>query len=599
MGEDLFDDINTDFTDYACAEEPDDNWREVDNTIALADDQRIGPFTIIALVLNRMIGTGIFLTPARILRGTGSVGAALLLWAFGGVYGASGLACWLQFGLSIPYYTMPIWGKKNVPRSGGEKNYLEFLFPRPRFLATCMYGVPFIVLANLSGNAIAFGIQVMRAAGYESPPRGAVVGLAIAVLTLCTSLNIFSRRGGLVVNNFFAVVKVLTLLTIIVLGFVKAGGGLSSTGGASASDNFDPQNAFDTNRRDLPSYVHSMFYVSYSYSGFEQPFYVLSEVKSPRKTFPRYAPIAVGIAIALYMLVNIAFLCVVSKDAVLGSDRDLAEMFFEGVFGRNQRARSAMAAMIAISAFGNLLVQTFTAARVKQEIAKEGILPFAKFFATGRITPWEYLKRRLAGEPSPEAKEIDSHLEKTPMGALSLQFLSSIFLVAVTSMLNPRTAYNFLATLFSYVIMGLSGFIVSGGLLFLNVTGKYQWKEISNYRPLLGLFPSLLYFVANGFFLFSAFAQPARDSPFGLDKAEIPWYLVPTIGLSAPLWGLIWWLGLKMKETLSHQKLHVVRKPLICPVDSQNPEGEWTQLSERVIKSWIPAVVGGVELGVR
>jgi hypothetical protein len=56
MGEDLFDDINTDFTDYACAEEPDDNWREVDNAIALADDQRIGPFTIVALVLNRMIG---------------------------------------------------------------------------------------------------------------------------------------------------------------------------------------------------------------------------------------------------------------------------------------------------------------------------------------------------------------------------------------------------------------------------------------------------------------------------------------------------------------------------------------------------------------
>ncbi|KAL3458093.1 amino acid permease-domain-containing protein [Aspergillus heterothallicus] len=599
MGDDIFHGVNTDFTEYANAEEPDDNWNEVDNAIALADDQRIGPFTIMALVLNRMIGTGIFLTPARILRGTGSVGAALLLWAFGGVYGASGLACWLQWGLSIPCYTMPIWGKKNVPRSGGEKNYLEFLFPRPRFLATCMYGVPFILLANLSGNAIAFGIQIMRAAGYENPPHGAVIGLAIGVLTICTSLNIFSRRGGLVVNNFFAVVKVLTLITIIVLGFVKAGGGLSNSAKPAASHNFDPDNSFSTNRRDLASYVHSMFYVSYSYSGFEQPFYVLSEVKSPKKTFPRYAPSAVGIAITLYMLVNIAFFCVVPKEAVLQSDSDLAEMFFEGVFGNNQHARSAMAAMIAISAFGNLLVQTFTAARVKQEIAKEGVLPFPKFFAAGRITPWEYLKRKVGVEPNFETKEIDSHLEKTPMGALSLQFCSSVFLVAVTSMLDPRTAYNFLATLFSYVIMGLSGFIVSGGLLFLNITGKYQWKEICNYKPWLGTFPSFLYFVANGFFLFAAFAQPAHDSPFGKEKSHTPWYLVPTIGLSAPLWGLIWWLGLKIKEAVTHQRLHVVRKPLICPVDTQNPEGEWTQLSERVIKSWIPPVVGGIELGVR
>jgi amino acid transporter len=107
-----------------------------------------------------------------------------------------------------------------------------------------MYGVPFIVLANLSSNAIAFGIQVMRAAGHKSPPRGAVVGLAIGVLTLCTLLNYFSRHGGLVVNNVFAVVKVLNLLTIIVLGFVKAGGGLLNTRKASASENFNPNNSF-------------------------------------------------------------------------------------------------------------------------------------------------------------------------------------------------------------------------------------------------------------------------------------------------------------------------------------------------------------------
>jgi hypothetical protein len=174
------------------------------------------------------------------------------------------------------------------------------------------------------------------------------------------------------------------------------------------------------------------------------------------------------------MLVNIAFLCVISRDAVLGSNQDLAEIFFEGVFGRNQQARSAMAIINAILAFGNLLVQTFTTARVKQEIAKEGILLFAKFFATRRSTPWEYVKRKLAGELSPQAKEINTHLVKTLIGALSLQFLSLIFLVAVTSMLNPKTTYYFLATLFSYVIMGLSGFIVSGELLFLNVTGRRQ-----------------------------------------------------------------------------------------------------------------------------
>jgi hypothetical protein len=42
-----------------------------------------------------------------------------------------------------------------------------------------MYGIVFIILGNLSGNAIAFGIYVMSAAGYDDPSRGSVIGLAI------------------------------------------------------------------------------------------------------------------------------------------------------------------------------------------------------------------------------------------------------------------------------------------------------------------------------------------------------------------------------------------------------------------------------------
>lgn len=87
-----------------------------------------------------------------------------------------------------------------------------------------MYGTVFVLLGNLSGNAIAFGQLCYEAAGRSDAPRGPVIGLAITVLTACMLLHIFSRRGGIRLNNVFAVLKVALLLAIIILGFIKAGG---------------------------------------------------------------------------------------------------------------------------------------------------------------------------------------------------------------------------------------------------------------------------------------------------------------------------------------------------------------------------------------
>ena len=83
---------------------------------------------------------------------------------------------------------------------------LEYIFPH--MLTTCMYGIVFIILGNLSGNAIAFGIYVMSAAGYDDPSRGSVIGLAVGALSCACLVHVASRRGGIILNNIFAVVKV-------------------------------------------------------------------------------------------------------------------------------------------------------------------------------------------------------------------------------------------------------------------------------------------------------------------------------------------------------------------------------------------------------
>ncbi|KAI6861124.1 hypothetical protein KC334_g21127, partial [Hortaea werneckii] len=142
------------------------------------DRSKIGKWSLVALILNRTIGSGIFLTPHRVLAGTGCVGGALFLWVLGSLISMSGLYVWLECGLSMPQRR--VHGEvdpRGVPRSGGEKNFLEFMFPNKKDAAghvnhlrtTCSFAVMFILMYNLSGNALSFANLAMLASGSYDP----------------------------------------------------------------------------------------------------------------------------------------------------------------------------------------------------------------------------------------------------------------------------------------------------------------------------------------------------------------------------------------------------------------------------------------------
>ena len=158
-----------------------------------------------------------------------------------------------------------------------------------------MFGIVFIILGNLSANAIAFGIYVMSAAGYDDPSRGSVIGLAIGALSCACLVHVASRRGGIVLNNIFAVLKVAILLIIIILGFIRSRG-YTFGGHANADDfpthNFDLNKAFKGDVQNAPSFADALLLSVFTYSGFKQPFYVSVEATSaPRITLadgPRF-----------------------------------------------------------------------------------------------------------------------------------------------------------------------------------------------------------------------------------------------------------------------------------------------------------------------
>jgi hypothetical protein len=54
-----------------------------ENTYQYSESRKIGVTGAVFLILNKMIGTGIFSTPSGIFAATGSVGVSLFLWVIG------------------------------------------------------------------------------------------------------------------------------------------------------------------------------------------------------------------------------------------------------------------------------------------------------------------------------------------------------------------------------------------------------------------------------------------------------------------------------------------------------------------------------------
>lgn len=149
----------------------------------------------------------------------------------------------------------------------------------------------------------------------------------------------------------------------------------------------------------------------------------------------------------------------IPQDGSFKDSDPIVEQFFKRTIGQawnERRAGQLMDACLAVSSLGNVIVTTFTAARVKQEIAKEGILPFSLVFAKNvNIIEWatkKFKKSEQVSEPiAPQLQEGVANtperakFEPIPLPALVLHCtFSTILILASIRVPKPQDAYPLL-----------------------------------------------------------------------------------------------------------------------------------------------------------
>ncbi|KAI0601190.1 amino acid/polyamine transporter I [Biscogniauxia sp. FL1348] len=455
------------------------------------ESRKIGITGAVFLILNKMIGTGIFSTPSTIFASTGSVGVSIILWIVGGVLTFCGLSVFLEFGLAIP-------------RSGGEKNYLERVYRHPRYLATCVLASQMILLGFSSGNSLAFGRYVLAASGSTLGDGWAARGIAIACITFSVVLHSTLPKWGLRLVNVLGIFKVVILIFIVFSGFaaldgrllVPPPGNFHNAFAIETTENYGGQGAY--------GYATALLQIIYSYKGWENANYVIGELKHPRKTLSIAAPIAVGGVTILYVLANVAYFAAISKDDLATSEVLVAGLFFRNVFGDGAAARS-LPAFVAISNLGNVLAVSFAHSRLNQEFGKEALLPFSRFWGSNK--PFN-----------------------SPAAALFLHWIVTVIVLVAPP---AGAAYNFIVNLYTYPGAWINAF-VAAGLLYL------QWKKSENWSsPWHTFLPiTVVYLLANIFLAAVPFVPPNGD----WNSDGYPYYVFPVVGVGVLILGGVYWL---------------------------------------------------------
>jgi APA family basic amino acid/polyamine antiporter len=302
-----------------------------------------------AVVINGVIGIGIFRTPATIASNTGSGAEQLVAWSIGAAIALTGALCYAELGA-------------RRPTAGGGYVYLREAFGA---VVAFVYGWNLLAV-NYSGSLAALATVFVNYAGAAlgmdiANPRPYAVG----TIVFLAGINWFGIRSGAWSLNFLTILKLAAIGTMIAVG-LAAGGAPAPT---APPPPINPLALFGV-----------LMPALFSYSGWYHINDIAGEIRDPQRNLPRAIVFAMLLIAACYLLANVAYLAVLGHDGLAVSKAPAADLM-RHVFG--EPGGRLIAAGIATSALGFCHVMLIGGARVFQVMGADGLF----FRVAGRLHP--------------------------------------------------------------------------------------------------------------------------------------------------------------------------------------------------------------------
>ena len=297
----------------------------------------IGRWDLTAIVINTIIGAGIFGLPSKVFAQIGSYS----LFAF--------VACAVIVGFVVLCHAEVA---SRFSATGG-----AYLYAKTAFGSTAAFEVGWLYwivrLATFAANVNLF----VTYAGVLFPAAGEPfnrIVIIVAVVGLLTLINILGVRQAAIFTNIVTVGKLAPLLLFALIGLFYL---------QPANFNFDAVPQYS-------SFSSAVLILIYAFVGFEVAVIPAGEMKDPQKNLPFALFVALGAVTAIYMLVQIV--SIGTLPGLASSERPLADAAtgFIGPVGAILIAAGAL-----ISILGNQNVGLLGGSRILYAMGERGELP--------------------------------------------------------------------------------------------------------------------------------------------------------------------------------------------------------------------------------
>jgi len=322
--------------------------------------RRLGFWSTTALVAGVIIGSGIFRVSGGVANDAGSVGGVVAVWVIGGIITLCGVLSLAELAAAFP-------------ASGGLFVYLREAYgPTIAFLFgwTSLFLYP----AGTAGVALVFAEYLgtllhLSPSGVRFAAAGAILFAGIV------SYRSVRGPGALVSAATVGKLGALVLLVVAAFSLGDAGAGSFGSGAPAAS-----------NTR-IGGIGLGLVAALWAYNGIQDMVSVAGEVRDPQRVLPRSLLAGIAVVIAVYLLVNGAYLYVLPFDILRAAPLPAADTASRVIGPVGVRL---VAASVMISTFGTVSALVFASPRVFYAMAADGLLfaPLARVhprFATPHV----------------------------------------------------------------------------------------------------------------------------------------------------------------------------------------------------------------------
>ncbi len=315
----------------------------------------IGLFSAIAVIVGTTIGSGIFRVPATVAGRLGEPGPVLLAWVLGGVLALFGALALAELAAASP-------------RSGGIFAYLEESFgPLPAFLfgwsqlsvirASALGGIA-TIFAEYLGYFVPLGWRV-SVPGTEIQVGG-VNFAAAATILLVALINYLGVKHAARVMGVATIAKYAGMMGLVLLAFTAGQGDWSNFSG-TGSTTFS-----------LSMVASALVAIMWAYDGWADLSYIGGEIKNPGRNFPLALTIGTLLIIAIYLLLNVAYVYLVPVPE-MATQRLIAATAAERIPLLGGAGAGIVSAIVMISCFGTLNGSMLTNPRIFFAMADRGL----------------------------------------------------------------------------------------------------------------------------------------------------------------------------------------------------------------------------------